>query len=64
MLLQLTRKVQAIRFKTEELIPTPIYIAARLIQRFGMSTPPASYMLAVGGAFKSGASDGSAKQAQ
>ena len=30
---------------------TPIYIAARLIQLFGMSTPPASYMLAVGGAF-------------
>ena len=40
---------------------TPIYVAARLIQRFGMSTPPASYMLAVGGAFKSGAYEGFGK---
>ena len=34
---------------------TPIYVAARLIQRFDRPTPPASYMHAVGGAFKSGA---------
>ena len=40
---------------------TPIYIAARLIQQFGMSTPPASYMLAVGGAFKSDTFEGFGK---
>ena len=34
---------------------TPIYVAARLIQRFDRPTPPASYMHAVGGAFRSGA---------
>ena len=36
-------------------------IAARLIQRFDRSTPPASYIHAVGGAFRSGGDEGFGK---